>query len=310
MPKLLVRLKQARSGLPARFYTVLILPHSRSRFRKLHLSRGFVLTLAAVGVLTAVAGLATPHLLFRVQTQAAVLEELAIRNSELERERDRFETALSEIARQLDGFESSTRRIAEELGVDDLPSARAAAGGPEDDARPIGGPPRRSPLEDELGAIRGRTEHLDSSIDTLGDAFDDRMRMLASTPNIMPVEGWFSHGFGWRKDPFTGRRQFHRGIDLVADLGTPIRATADGIVSRASRVPDYGKVVDVSHGYGYVTRYGHMSEILVRPGQRVRRGDVIGRVGSTGRSTGPHVHYEVFRDGRRVNPWKYLNQRG
>ena len=126
----------------------------------------------------------------------------------------------------------------------------------------------------------------------------------------MPVTGWFSDGFGWRKDPRTGKRQFHRGIDIVADAGTPIVAPADGLVSRATRVADYGKMIDLSHGFGYATRYGHLSEILVRPGQRVRRGDVIGRVGSTGRSTGPHLHYEVFRDGRRVNPWKYLGQRG
>jgi len=79
---------------------------------------------------------------------------------------------------------------------------------------------------------------------------------------------------------------------------------------RAARAPDYGKMIDLSHGFGYVTRYGHLSEILVRPGQAVRRGDVIGKVGSTGRSTGPHLHYEVFRDGRRVNPWKYLGQKG
>ena len=94
------------------------------------------------------------------------------------------------------------------------------------------------------------------------------------------------------------------------DAGTPIHAPADGVISRATRVSDYGKTIDVSHGYGYVTRYGHLSELLVRPGQRVKRGEVIGRVGSTGRSTGPHLHYEVFRDGRRVNPWKYLGQKG
>ena len=132
--------------------------------------------------------------------------------------------------------------------------------------------------------------------------------MLASTPSVMPVEGWLSEGFGWRKDPFTDQRQFHRGIDIVSDTGTTVVAPADGIVSRAVRVPDYGKMIDLSHGFGFVTRYGHLSEILVRPGQRVRRGDPIGRVGSTGRSTGPHLHYEVFRDGRRVNPWKYLGQ--
>jgi murein DD-endopeptidase MepM/ murein hydrolase activator NlpD len=125
----------------------------------------------------------------------------------------------------------------------------------------------------------------------------------------MPVAGWFSHGYGWRKDPFTGEREFHRGVDIVAPAGTDVAAPADGIAARAGRFAAYGKSIDLSHGHGYVTRYGHLSEVLVRPGQRVRRGEVIGRVGSTGRSTGPHLHYEVFRDGRRVNPRSYLGQK-
>ena len=129
-------------------------------------------------------------------------------------------------------------------------------------------------------------------------------------PNTMPIEGWFSHGFGWRKDPFTGERDFHHGIDIVAPSGSAIAAPADGVVSRAGRFAQIGKSVDVAHGYGFVTRYAHLSDIHVRPGDRVRRGDILGLVGSTGRSTGPHLHYEVFRDGGRVNPWKYLGHSG
>jgi murein DD-endopeptidase MepM/ murein hydrolase activator NlpD len=125
----------------------------------------------------------------------------------------------------------------------------------------------------------------------------------------MPVEGWFSHGYGWRKDPFTGAREFHRGIDIVAPPGTEVRAPADGFVSRAGRFGDYGRSLDLAHGYGYVTRYAHLQQILVEPGSRVRRGDVIGFVGSSGRSTGPHLHYEVFREGRHVNPWSYLGSK-
>ena len=121
---------------------------------------------------------------------------------------------------------------------------------------------------------------------------------------------WFSHGFGWRKDPFTGRREFHRGIDIVAPVNTGVQASADGVVARSGRSPDLGNVLEIAHGYGYLTRYAHLNEFLVRRGDRVKRGELIGRVGSTGRSTGPHLHYEVFRDGRRVNPWKHLGQRG
>jgi murein DD-endopeptidase MepM/ murein hydrolase activator NlpD len=289
------------------FYTILVLPHARSRFRKLHLSRGFVLTVAGILTLTTLTGLFTPHFLFRLQTQSAAMSQMRHEIERLNAEKESFEEALGEISERLYGFEAQTGRLASALGVEPPDSSRPAAGGPgEHPARPGHG----SLLDEELGAIRARSQTLDQSLEELDQAFRGRMRLLASTPSIMPTQGWFSHGFGWRKDPFTGRRVFHRGIDIVNHSGTPIVATADGVVSRATRVSDYGKTIDISHGYGYVTRYAHLSEILVRPGQQVRRGELIGRTGSTGRSTGPHLHYEVFRDGRRLNPWKYLGQKG
>jgi murein DD-endopeptidase MepM/ murein hydrolase activator NlpD len=265
-----------------------------------------VLTLATIGAALMLGALTAPHLLFRMHSQSAVIGSLSHENERLRAERETFESALTEVSRRLDEYESHAGRLASALGVEDLPSSRPAAGGP------VSGPAGsgRFALGGELEALRGRGSYLGESLEQLDLAFQARISLLTSTPSIMPVQGWFSHGFGWRKDPFTGRRQFHRGIDIVADHGTPILATADGVVSRATRLSDYGKTLDLSHGHGYVTRYGHMSELLVRAGQQVRRGDVIGRVGSTGRSTGPHVHYEVFRDGRRVNPWRYLGQKG
>ena len=133
--------------------------------------------------------------------------------------------------------------------------------------------------------------------------------MLASTPVGFPVPGFISDGFGWRSDPFTGEREFHTGLDIVAAQGAPIRAPADGVVSLAGRVAGYGRFLQISHGYGYQTRYGHLSEVLVKSGQRVRRGELLGRVGSTGRSTGPHLHYEVYKAGQRVNPYRYALQK-
>jgi murein DD-endopeptidase MepM/ murein hydrolase activator NlpD len=168
----------------------------------------------------------------------------------------------------------------------------------------------RSPLLGELESLSGRSAGVRRSLDELDDAFRVRSRLLSATPSILPAQGWYSHGFGWRKDPFTGKRHFHRGLDIVNQHGTTIRATADGVVSRAVRIADLGKTIDISHGSGYVTRYAHLSEILVKPGQRIERGARIGKMGSTGRSTGDHLHYEVFHDGRRVNPWKYLGRRG
>jgi len=289
-----------------RFYTVLILPHAASRFRKLHISRAFVITILAVMSVLSLAGLSAPHLLFRLQTQASTVDQMRHEIAWLHTQREAFEESLGELSDRLHVYESETGRLASALGVDPPDSSRPAAGGVEGVPRTG----RRPFLGEELGALRSRSKTLDQSLEQLDVAFEKRMSLLAATPDMMPIDGWFSHGYGWRKDPFTGKRQFHRGIDIVNHSGTPIHATADGVVSRATRVSDYGKTIDISHGYGFGTRYGHLSELLVRPGQRVKRGDVIGRVGSTGRSTGPHLHYEVFRDGRRVNPWKYLGQKG
>jgi len=306
MRKLRLTLSGQGRSSDRRFYTVLVLPHSSSRFRKLYVSRGF---LACVGLVVAIlvsAGLVSPHLFLALQSRSAEIEALDRENAALRQRAAEFEVALSGIAERLDGVEARSGRMASVLGVGDLPSVQAAAGGGTD----MPSAAHRTRLYDpELQALESRATSLDRSMEQLDEAFRERMQRLASTPAIMPVQGWFSDGFGWRTDPVTGSRSFHRGIDIVADRGTPIRATADGVVTRATRMADYGKMIDLSHGHGYATRYGHMSEILVKPGQTVRRGDVIGRVGSTGRSTGPHVHYEVFRDGRRVNPWKYLGDR-
>ena len=295
----------ARDQESGRFYTILILPDARGRFRKLQVTRAFVSALLLVAMVALAAALLTPHLLLQLQTGEAAHVRLQNENQRLRGERDELETAVGRLAARLEGVEATTGRLARELGVDELPSLEPGTGGAG--VRATAG---RSILSGELKALSRRSTSLEASLEQLDEAFRARIRLLNSTPNRMPTEGWFSHGYGWRKDPFSGARQFHRGIDIVNHAGTAVRAPAEGIVSRTLRASDLGKTVDISHGFGYVTRYAHLSEILVRPGQKVQRGEMIGKMGSTGRSTGPHLHYEVFRDGRRVNPWKYLGQRG
>ena len=126
-------------------------------------------------------------------------------------------------------------------------------------------------------------------------------------PSAVPVTGTnFTSGFGVRSDPFQRRAAMHAGVDLAGPIGTPIHATADGIVNRSEWVTGYGNLVEINHGRGIQTRYGHLSRSLVTPGQRVKRGDVIALMGSTGRSTGSHLHYEVRLDGKAVNPVPFM----
>jgi murein DD-endopeptidase MepM/ murein hydrolase activator NlpD len=285
-----------------RFYTIFILPHAHARFRKLHLSRNFVAVSCGVLALGLLGGGLAPHLLFRVQAQSVVLSDLEAENRSLRDHKSRVETTLEQMAQRLDQMESEATRLAQEVGLKELPAERPAAGGAlvpyaQSDPRVV---------DEEIQALGNRLQALDLSFDTIGEAWQERAKVLAHTPSLLPVIGFFSDGFGWRKDPLTGQKAFHEGVDIVAQTGTSVRAPADGIVVAAGRNSSYGKAIDLSHGYGMGTRFGHLSAVMVRPGQRVRRGDVIGRVGSTGRSTGPHLHYEVFKEGRQVNPRRYL----
>jgi murein DD-endopeptidase MepM/ murein hydrolase activator NlpD len=135
---------------------------------------------------------------------------------------------------------------------------------------------------------------------------ENKRNILACTPSIRPVDGWITSKFGYRISPFTNRREFHRGLDIAARRGTPIVATADGVVTFAGKKGLLGLCIVINHGHGLVTRYGHASKLLKKPGDKVKRGEEIAEVGSTGRSTGPHVHYEVFLNNVPINPQKYI----
>ncbi len=292
--------------MPRKFYTVFILPHAHARFRKLHVSQGFLWTCAAILGLVVVAGALAPHLLLRVRAQSAYLERLERENRRLLQDKTRYDASLAEIGAQLSAIEAAAVRLANAVGLENLPLPRPAGGATEEAVAASGD----FGLRGDLTALRNRTEALELSFARIDAAWNERVKLLASTPSLLPVVGYFGDGYGWRDDPFTGQREFHRGLDIVAPHGEPVRAAADGVVVQAGRTAGYGWMVHLSHGYGLGTRYGHLSAVLVRPGERVRKGDVIGRVGSTGRSSGPHLHYEVYRGAAPVNPRAYLSKKG
>ncbi|HPM39596.1 MAG TPA: M23 family metallopeptidase [Bacteroidales bacterium] len=156
------------------------------------------------------------------------------------------------------------------------------------------------------------TRIYNASYDTILRLSQQKDLLMRAMPIIMPVDRRrisIRSGFGWRRDPFTKGYRFHQGLDLAGRIGTPIYATADGLVLDPyanSSMSGYGKVVVINHGFGYQTLYGHLSKILVKPGDKVKRGQIIGHMGSTGRSKGPHLHYEIHYKGTPVNPINYL----
>jgi murein DD-endopeptidase MepM/ murein hydrolase activator NlpD len=140
----------------------------------------------------------------------------------------------------------------------------------------------------------------------LWDTLSVRESLLNATPSIKPARGWYTSRFGYRVDPINGKAEMHAGIDIAAPPGSPVHAPADGIVSHVGYEPGYGKLVSIDHGYGVITRFAHNSRIFVEQGQKVHRWEVISAVGSTGRSTGAHVHYEVRIHGLPVDPMNYI----
>ena len=144
------------------------------------------------------------------------------------------------------------------------------------------------------------------SQDQLSQFLKEQKSLLACTPAIAPAKGWYSSRFGYRISPFTNQREFHKGLDIATRIGTPIIAPADGLVVFAAREGNYGRMIAINHGYNMKTRYGHLNKFRVKKGDRVQRGQIIGEVGKSGRSTGPHLHYEVLLNGVPVNPLRYI----
>jgi murein DD-endopeptidase MepM/ murein hydrolase activator NlpD len=179
----------------------------------------------------------------------------------------------------------------------------ASASGETADAKLSGALDRISQRARKLSSLLPEQR---ASLEALVAGLEDRRDQLAATPSIWPTSGFVTSGYGFRTSPFTGRTQFHAGIDIAADFGTKIVAPASGRVIYAGRRGAFGRVVEIDHGFGVSTIFGHTDDIYVRVGQRVERGTRIASVGSTGRSTGPHLHYQVKANGRTVNPADYI----
>lgn len=216
------------------------------------------------------------------------LSALESENDALRQENSALEGDLQQLASRVGEFEDRSEDLALIAGIDVAGQSRLGAGG------------------DELNVIDGRIMELEGTFDDLEAALRSRRQRLASTPTLRPVIGLITSSYGTRRDPLTGGRARHTGIDIGALPGRPVVAAADGVVTRAGRINALGKAVYVSHGYGTVTRYGHLSKFVVEPGQKVRRGETVGYVGNTGRTTGYHLHYEVRIHGRAVNPLDYM----
>lgn len=202
---------------------------------------------------------------------------------------------LADLADEMEQLAEAHDRIADELELPPLESAPVTVGR------------SRGSSAAELARLLERARAQRAGYGALQDTFAAREALRAHVPAISPCSaGWSSSAFGYRSDPFTGRRAFHRGLDVSLPIGSPVRATADGTVVAVEKQRGLGLLVKIDHGQGLVTVYAHLDRSLVRRGEQVRRGAAIALSGNTGRSTAPHLHYEVRLHGRAVNPRAYL----
>lgn len=174
-------------------------------------------------------------------------------------------------------------------------------------ALPVAATDIRLTLSKQVKDSKIHLSHLDTQLAVIDMIMQDSREQALARPHAWPSEGGLlSSRYGQRNDPFSGRKSFHKGVDIANRYGAAVLASSRGVVVYADRHHSYGYMVEVEHGYGYRTRYAHLSSVLVKPGDEVGDGKIIGRIGSSGRSTGPHLHFEVYRFGKLLNPTKFL----
>lgn len=285
------------------FYTVIVVPHARARFRQIRVPVKLAKwTLTVVGALgLTLAGVLVHYA--RITAEIHELRRLRTENSELLTKTRTYEENAGKLQAKVLQLQSMVTKLGVMAGLEhSLPEAGAAgvggATGLESQA-PMLAPKALAAIDESLSTLTRRSAQLE-------EFYRDQTLVLASTPSIWPVRGYLSAGFGNRLDPFTGQKDFHAGIDISTPIGTRVFAPADGVVLSTTVQGGYGNALIIDHGYGVVTRYGHLDAYAVHPGQRVRRGDLIAFVGNTGRSTGPHLHYEVWVRDQAQNPIHFI----
>ncbi len=295
----------------SRRYTIVVVDRASGIGRRFTVRLGWTLAFAGFAfVLPVLVGLG-----IRWGTMAEI-SSLRANDASLEMENTLYRAATGELTTQITSLQS----VIDELGARsnlDAASVRAmqklpavvkarAMGGGTPSAPPAFIAAALASPEDTFGVLRDMLGRLESRLRIVRTDVERRQALAAATPSIWPTIGWLSAGFGERADPFTGEPGYHQGLDISTEKGRPVYATANGMVESAGWNGNYGNLLVLDHGFGLKTRYGHLSAFAVKAGDMVKRGDVVGYVGMTGRATGTHLHYEVLANGQLINPLQLL----
>lgn len=298
---------------PHQFTVIVVSDHSQA-VRKFRLPREWIRNGAVAGGALAVAGLVAAIHYFTLLGSASENRVLKEENAQLRSQILLVQEKVSHIAATLDRverFDAKLRTAVTQLQDPERNLAIGPVGNPDAESTAVPGPAPAA--QENLSALPGRVLSLETeaarqeaSLRELQEYFDDQKSLLASTPSLWPTRGWVTSDFGIRLDPYSADREMHRGLDIATPHGQTVFTPSDGTVVFNGTEGGYGKVLVIDHGYGVKTRYGHLSEIFVRLGEKVSRGQKVGAVGNTGRSTGPHLHYEVRVNGIPENPRKFI----
>lgn len=295
-----------------KYFTIVFIPHAGQETHTLRVSQGVAaVILAAIGL--GVLGLFSfAGGYFGKMVDQTALATLKAENAVLKARAAATETVVYTLRGELDRlaeFETKVRILADLSPVDGSQRKAGVGGGTKPDEltgfKTDAAKPMQMASLDADQLLR-EVAFEKSSIAEVAAVLEKRKEVLAHIPSIQPVGGWVLSDYGWRRDPVFGGSEFHKGVDIIAQPGTPIAVAADGEVTFAGGKSGYGLCVEINHGYGYETRYAHCSFIEVNMGDKVRRGQVIALVGATGKVTGPHLHYEVHVAGQAVNPIEYI----
>ncbi len=296
------------------FYTVLIVPSPTSKPHRFTVTKRGI----KIGVTTLAALLVAVVILFvqfaRMAQDHTELTTLRRESHSQKLQLQSFASGITDLKKQMTRLKEldAKLRVITDIGPPPQAAQLMGQGGQEepglDEASQSG--QRQEDLvntmEHDLRRLQAEGAVRELSFEELTETMKDKRSLWAATPSIWPVRGWLTSGFGSRVSPFTGNPDTHNGIDVAARRDTPVVAPAAGVVAYEGFDSGLGKMVKVAHGYGMQSMYGHLAKTNVKIGQKVKRGDVIGLVGSTGLSTGPHLHYEVYINGVAVNPLRYI----
>ncbi len=292
-------------------YTVLVVPKKSARVSRYHVSskkiKGAIFSLAFIVLASAYMVYDYVTVKGQVWQVNTLLEENETQKGQLQAFANKISILENQMVK-LRQFDAKLRVITN-LETPKNMESYVGVGGP-DEGKIFDYGQRRDVIVQQMHAdidnLNVEASVQEESFSELMEFLEDKKSMLASTPSIWPVRGWVTSNFGKRISPFTGKYKNHDGMDVATRTGTPIVSPADGRVTYVGVESGYGKLLVIDHGYGVVTRYGHNSDIFVKVGEKVKRGQQIAAIGNTGRSTGPHLHYEVRVNGVPVNPRNYI----